>query len=92
MSKHIACMGLRDTVESTIVAKINNSGQNSFHHKTCLLCAFVGFLLDCCANLPPTEAACAHFVNHNTGPAPAILDWYGRHCVRLIFKCEHLKV
>ena len=49
----------------------NNSWQNSFHHKTCLMRAYVGFLLDCCTNLPPTEAACAlcqlhaHFVNHN---------------------------
>ena len=36
---------LQDIVESA--SEINNSSKNSFHHKTCLLRAYVGFLLDC---------------------------------------------
>ena len=42
------------TIESA--TKINNAWQNSFYHvhKASTLRAYVGFLLDCCTNLPLT--------------------------------------
>ena len=61
--KYTMPLRLRDTVESA--SKINNA----FHHKTCMLRTYVGFLLDCCTNLPPSVQVSrllkphAHFVN-----------------------------
>ena len=52
MSAHAVVMGYQESAR-----KINNAHGNSFHHKTCMLGAYVGFLHVYCTNLPPTHAA-----------------------------------